>query len=74
MLRSRVRESPGLIYISFSFLQLRRDSSVGKKFGRVVQRIVERMAMGDVVERSVLVEGRQALSKELVYSSLLGFC
>ena len=67
---SRVRGSPGLVFLfpSYSWGRIRvlGRSSVGG-----VQRIVEVMTMGDVVEGSVLVEGHQALSKELVYSSFL---
>ena len=39
------------------------DSSVGTKWLGVVQRILE---VGDMVGRSVLVEGRGSLSRELV--------
>ena len=38
-----------------------------------MQRVEGVMMMEDVVGRSVLVEGREGLCQELVYSLLLGF-
>jgi len=49
-------ESPSLVFLLPSY-SLEKDGSVGKKFDRGVQRIVEVTTMGNGMEGSVLVRG-----------------